>query len=494
MPLHSSLKALLDNVLDAVVVVDRDGIVRGWNQIAEQSFGWTADEAIGQSLGELIVPPEHRRGHRRGMERFNRTGEAHVLNKRLTLTGLTKSGATIPIELTITEVHTPTGTAFVGFLRDVSDQERAALQAKQLALESRLMFELTALASESPSLDEAFEAALDAICELTSWPVGHAYDVTENGERLVSRGWSRNAHEIAPTFVAQTEKATFASGIGLPGRILEAKEAIWIERTSKDANFPRAGLGFESAFGFPVLSRGRCIAIFEFFTQDSVPPDEHILKLVQSLGAQVGRVFDHRRTEDRRQILMNELAHRTKNLLSVIQGIAQQTFGKKGHADSDEALRLFCARLAAIGRAQKVLFGEAAGDLTLGELIRRSVEGCGVDFQRVGYNGPAIKLGASPSVIVSLAIHELCTNSFKYGALSVAEGRVAITWEETSDCADRFDLRWEELGGPPVVAPQTMGFGHQILQRAVERETGGRAQISFAEGGLVYELSEALFA
>ncbi|RIX27393.1 PAS domain S-box protein [Sphingomonas edaphi] len=493
MPLHSSLKALLDNVLDAVVVVDRDGIIRGWNQVAERSFGWTEKEAIGQSLGEMIVPPEHRDGHRRGMERFNRTGEAHVLNKRLTLSGLTKSGLTIPVELTITEVRTPTGAAFVGFLRDVSDQERAALQTKQLALESRLMFELTALASERPTLDEAFEAALDAICELTGWPLGHAYDVSEDGERMVSRGWSRDAREIAPAFVDRTEKTTFSRGVGLPGRILDTGKSAWIERTSKDANFPRAGLGFESAFGFPVLSRGRCIAIFEFFSRDSMPPDEHILKLVQSLGAQVGRVFEHRRTEERRQILMNELAHRTKNLLSVIQGIAQQTFGKKDQVDSNEALQLFCARLSALGRAQTVLFGDKPGELALGEIIRRSVEGCGVDFQRVGYNGPLIELGSSASVMMSLAIHELCTNSFKYGALSVGEGRVAITWEESSSGPKGFNLRWEELGGPPVVPPLKTGFGHQILQRAVERETGGRAQISFEVSGLVYELNDASF-
>jgi two-component sensor histidine kinase len=88
----------------------------------------------------------------------------------------------------------------------------------------------------------------------------------------------------------------------------------------------------------------------------------------------------------------------------------------------------------------------------------------------------------------------LCTNSFKYGALSVAGGKVAITWGESSDRPDRFDLRWEELGGPPVIPPETTGFGHQILQRAVERETGGRAQIRFAVSGLVYQLSEASFA
>ena len=107
MPLHSSLKALLDNVLDAVVIIDRDGLVRGWNAIAEQSFGWSAEEARGRALSDLIVPPEHRDSHRSGLKRFNATGTARVLNRRLQLSALTRTGATVPIELTITLVSTP---------------------------------------------------------------------------------------------------------------------------------------------------------------------------------------------------------------------------------------------------------------------------------------------------------------------------------------------------------------------------------------------------
>ena len=491
MPLHSSLKALLDNVLDAVVVIGRDGVIQGWNHIAETTFDWTAEEAIGQILADLIVPPEHRRSHQEGMERFNVTGQAHVLDRRLKLTALKKDGTTIPVELTITLVNTPKGEAFVGFLRDVSDVELAQSQARQLALESRLIFELSTLAAESPTLDEAFEAALDAVCELAGWPLGHAYLVTDDGERLQSRSWSRDAATLAPDFIKKTEKTVFAIGEGMPGRILLTGEPIWIEQTSEDGDFPRKGLGFESAFGFPVVSNGRSVAIFEFFSTDPRAPDDHILKLVQSLGAQVGRVFERRRMEERRQVLMNELAHRTKNLISVIQGIAYQTFGDASRVASGEALRLFSARLTAISTAQSLLFGESLEALSLEELIRRSVLGCGVDFRRVGFSGPDISLSPSASLMMSLAIHELSTNSFKYGALSSPGGTVSITWGACPDHVGRFDLRWEESGGPPVTEPKTTGFGHKILQRAVESETGGQATLHFLGDGLVYELIKA---
>jgi PAS domain S-box-containing protein len=83
MPVESILAPILDTVLDAVVVMDREGIVRAWNQHAQSIFGWTAAEAIGQNLGDLIVPPSLREAHNRGLRRFNAEGVARVLDKRL---------------------------------------------------------------------------------------------------------------------------------------------------------------------------------------------------------------------------------------------------------------------------------------------------------------------------------------------------------------------------------------------------------------------------
>lgn len=491
MPLDPSLNVLLDNVLDVVVVMSREGNILGWNAIAERTFGWSAQEAIGQSLGELIVPSAYREMHRQGLKRFNDNGEARVLNQRLKLSALTKDGREIPVELTITLVPAPNGEAFVGFLRDISDQDLAERQARQLALESRLMFELSAFAADSPTLDEAFRAALEAVCELAQWPLGHAYLVSEDGERLVSRSWSRGAVDLAPEFVATTEQTRFAKGVGLPGRILLTGKPLWIERVSEDANFPRKGLGVEGAFGFPVLSNGKCIAVFEFFSWQSSPPDLHTLQLVQSLGAQVGRVFERRLTDERRQVLMGELAHRTKNLISVIQGIAHQTFAGRPDTNPKEALRLFNGRLSAIASAQTVLFEAQLESLTLKDLITRSVEGCGVDGQRVGIAGPSIRLSPSVGLMLSLAVHELCTNAFKYGALSVPDGAVAITWQIDPSTPRRFDLKWEECGGPKVTAPNRTGFGERILRRAIESETGGTATLHYLPSGFVYELKDA---
>jgi PAS domain S-box-containing protein len=104
MPDETILLPILETVLDAVVVMDRDGLVRAWNKRAEATFGWSAAEAIGKNLGDLIVPPSLREAHHRGLRRFNAEGVARVLDKRLELIGLRRDGSEVPVELSVTLV------------------------------------------------------------------------------------------------------------------------------------------------------------------------------------------------------------------------------------------------------------------------------------------------------------------------------------------------------------------------------------------------------
>lgn len=116
----TALSILLSTVLDAAVAIDAAGEVVGWNYAAEQTFGWSRAEALGQNLNDLIVPIRHQRAHALGMLRYQQTGQAHVVNRRIEIDARAKSGREFPIELSITEAHGGSGAAFVGFMRDIS--------------------------------------------------------------------------------------------------------------------------------------------------------------------------------------------------------------------------------------------------------------------------------------------------------------------------------------------------------------------------------------
>ncbi|MDB5397267.1 MAG: response regulator [Rhodospirillales bacterium] len=136
--ISGALGLLAASVLDAVVAIDGDGIVVAWNPTAERTFGWTPDEAIGRSMGELIVPPQHRQSHSQGMVRYQQTGEARVLNRRIEIAAIDKSGREFPIELSIVPMSADSPAVFVGFLRDISQrrqaEERLTLSEESLRL------------------------------------------------------------------------------------------------------------------------------------------------------------------------------------------------------------------------------------------------------------------------------------------------------------------------------------------------------------------------
>jgi PAS domain S-box-containing protein len=122
---ESRLRAILNAALDAVVTMNADGRVTGWNPAAEAIFGHSAAEAIGREMAELIVPPRFRNAHRRGLARFIETEQGVVLDRRLELTGLRSDGIEFPVELTITRIPLPGAPTFTGYLRDITDRVHA---------------------------------------------------------------------------------------------------------------------------------------------------------------------------------------------------------------------------------------------------------------------------------------------------------------------------------------------------------------------------------
>jgi PAS domain S-box-containing protein len=133
---ESRLRAMLEAALDAVVSMDAEGRVLGWNPAAERIFGYPPGEAVGRDMAELIVPPRLRESHRRGLARYVETARGVVLDRRLELVGMRRDGSEFPVELTITRIALPGAPTFTGYLRDITDRVTAEqeLQASRARL------------------------------------------------------------------------------------------------------------------------------------------------------------------------------------------------------------------------------------------------------------------------------------------------------------------------------------------------------------------------
>ncbi len=195
-------------------------------------------------------------------------------------------------------------------------------------------------------------------------------------------------------------------------------------------------------------------------------------------------VTELRQAEERRQLLLNELNHRVKNTLATVQSIAAQTFRDKVDAELRE---LFEARLRALAKAHDVLNRESWHGADLQEVVLNAVASSLDRKDRFDIAGPPLRLPPKMVVPLTMALHELCANASRYGALSVAGGQVSIRWRMSTD-PDRVVLRWVEQGGPPVELPKAKGFGSRLLEQGLAHELQASVKLEYPRSGVVFQL------
>jgi two-component sensor histidine kinase len=190
------------------------------------------------------------------------------------------------------------------------------------------------------------------------------------------------------------------------------------------------------------------------------------------------------RSERHLELVVAELNHRVKNTLAIVQSFAHQSL--KSSANPQEAGRAFEGRLSALASAHNMLTRENWDNISLVELIANSLDAHNDTGTRFAVEGPDLSVRPKSAITLAMTLHELATNSTKYGALSSPDGFVRVSWE---DCDGQFRFVWKEQGGPPVQQPTRTGFGSRMLARALAAELGGKSTLEFEADGLRYEIS-----
>lgn len=214
------------------------------------------------------------------------------------------------------------------------------------------------------------------------------------------------------------------------------------------------------------------------------------------LAAAIDRLRAHdelRRSAREQGVLARELGHRVKNLLGLVRALASQT---STHGRTAKEFRsAFIDRLQALSTAESLLFqstGEQVDPRTLAEEILSPYRHD--DPDKIAITGASVKLPSRQARMFGLALHELATNAAKYGALSVAKGRVGLDWqlEPPDDGRRRLTVTWQEQDGPEITPPDRKGFGTRLLEDVVAHELNGKAELNYESGGLHYYLTFAV--
>lgn len=217
------------------------------------------------------------------------------------------------------------------------------------------------------------------------------------------------------------------------------------------------------------------------------PIDTKIKEANQVAIALSNASFDRSQSEERLQLLLHELVHRSKNILTLVQAMIRQ-LGRENKS-IPEFQKEVDHRLRGLGMSIRALAEVQWQGLPIRKLIETHLEVFGTVAHRVLLIGDDFMLSPEAAQNFGLVIHELTTNSIKYGALSVPTGKITVRWQPfEKDGRQMIHLVWTETGGPPASEPSRKGFGTTVIKRHAEGAFGGQVLTEYREAGFVWTL------
>jgi PAS domain S-box-containing protein len=203
-----------------------------------------------------------------------------------------------------------------------------------------------------------------------------------------------------------------------------------------------------------------------------------------SLVGTVQDITERKEREEREHLLMREINHRAKNMLSVVNAIAHQTAARS----PEDFIERFSERIQALSANQDLLVRSEWKGVEIADLVRAQIAHfADLIDSRIAMQGPQLRLNSASAQAIGLALHELATNAGKYGALSTERGRVDIGWGMTG--GDGFAMSWTERDGPPVIAAMRRGFGTLVMEEMAERSVDGVVDLDYPPSGLIWRLT-----
>jgi PAS domain S-box-containing protein len=422
----------------AIFTVAPDGTATSWNIGAERVFGYAESEIVGSSA-DVIYAPEDQAAGVPEAERVEagRTGRAEDerWHRRKDGTRFWASGVMMPL-------RSP-GEGFVKIVRDRTEHHRAEEALREREERFRL------LATSVPQL--VFRTAPDGG---RSWASPQWIDFTGLGpEESLGHGWLEAIHpDERMATLERWGEAVETGEYYMEHRVRRARdgEYRWHQTRARPVD-PAQGAASEWV---------------------GTMTDIHELRGLQ----------------DRQEVLMAELQHRTRNLLAVVQSITSQTIRKA--ASLEEFQTEFEGRLRALGRVQGLLARLDHHDIDLHMLLEAELRAHGdgaLESGKISVDGPPVALPAISAQALGLALHELATNAVKYGALGQGTGHLSVRWNIEREGAEPVvSLEWRESGVilPGAGLPMRKGYGSELIERALPYQLRARTSLEFGPDGV----------
>jgi PAS domain S-box-containing protein len=426
--------ALVESSDDAIVAKNTDGIVISWNPAAERLFGWSSDEMVGGSIRRLL-PADRQEEEDHILARI-RAGERvkPFYTKRLH-----KNGHLLDVEVSVSPVRDESGKIIGAskLARDVGEY----LRVQQAVRES----------------EERFRTLAENISQF-AWmahPDGQIF--------WCNKRWY--------------EFTGFSDDDSMDG---QGRQVVHPDhRESVVDTYNRAiaaGEDYEDTFPMRAKDGEYC-----WFLSRAKPIRNEGGEIVRWFGTNTD-ITEQREQAEQIRLLLMEVNHRSKNMLTTIQALARRSApGEEGF------LARFEDRVQSLAINQDILVGREWREVPIDELVRLQLAFIHDAPGEFVVGGPPISLAPRAAEVIGMALHELATNSLKYGALSTEDGSVDIGWSHRPDGTGLM-LWWRENGGPPVVRPAHNGFGTTLIRDVPQHNLGAEVSLHYHPGGVCWEL------
>ncbi|MXO87838.1 PAS domain S-box protein [Altererythrobacter aestuarii] len=430
--------ALVESTDDAIVAKDVNGTVLSWNPAAVRLFGYSEAEMVGQSIVQLL--PDDRLDEEVNILTRIRAGErvGQFFTKRRH-----KSGRLIDVSVTVSPVHDKDGNV-VGASKIARDATQVLERERRLR-QSEARFHM--LADNIAPFAWIAEPSGNIIWYNKRW-----YDYTGTTlEDMRGWGWTKVHHPDHVDRVREHIKSCFESG------------EEWEDT-------------------FPLRSKE---GEYRWFLSRAKPIREEHGNIIWWFGTNTD-ITEQREQAEQIRLLLMEVNHRSKNMLSTIQALIRRSV-----KDNDGFIARFQDRIRSLAVNQDILVRREWREVPVEELARLQLAFVMDAPGEITISGSEFPLNPRAAEIIGMALHELATNSLKYGALSAGGGQVSIGWEVDEE-GGLFSMHWTESGGPQVTAPEQTGFGSTLIAEVPRRFFGGEAGIDYASSGISWSLKAPL--
>jgi phosphoserine phosphatase RsbU/P len=286
-------RLLWENSTDAVVLMDPGGIMHFANPAVTDVFGYDAAAVIGWEFGRLLAD-EVRDEVCAWVSSHFKTGSGPGRHQTVEAVGRHADGRDVLLEIGFNDVLLKGERSWVAFIRDITERRRAEE-------ESRLLQTISVAVNAAQDLDTALELVLRTVCEAAGWAIGQAW-LPSNDQLLLNwtSAWHQPDARLA-RFRAASQKFHFKTGEGLPGRVWETLEPVWLPNVGLAGDAPRGPVarevGIVAAVGIPVLAGDTLVAAIEFLLMERRQHDERMIRLFSAIAAQLGGVIQRKRAE-----------------------------------------------------------------------------------------------------------------------------------------------------------------------------------------------------